>query len=171
MSNKNSSEGKKLKKKTSAKIEVPVRDLINNFIVFNDTSFIYEVMTEKNDLGKLLLRKGNMYLKFDRKTIQQGLVDGKYRRPNEHELKKHLIKEQEYFQELTSKLVHRIILAQALIECNDDLRDDYADDKYISNILEKSTKQLERLATAAYNNMFKTDPKILTYFLDRKSVV
>lgn len=145
---------------------VPVADLINNFILVKETGFIYEIIQDKKNKGTLFLRKGNAYQKFDRKVIAQRLVDGKYSRPNEHQLKQHIAKEQKYFQELTEKLVHRIVLGQALIECNDDLIEDYADDKYIKNTIEKSNKQLSRLVEDVYARMYNTEPKMLVYCLE-----
>lgn len=133
----------------------------------HDNGAIFQVLPHEKDFTKVWLRYRNKYEKFEYKSIRQGLVDGRWREVNVHELRKHLEAEQEYFSELNEKLVKRVILTQVLMELDDDLKKDFVDDKYMRNVLDKSEKQFSRLVEGAYDRMYKIDKTMLQNFMNQ----
>ena len=126
---------------------------------------LFQVLTSKDNPGKVRLRTRNKYEEFSETSIKQGIVDGRWTYPNEHEVKKHIEAEEKYLTELTHRLVKRVLMTQLLMELDDDLKKDYADDKYMRSILDRSEKAFFRLTEGAYGKMYNIDKTMLQNFM------
>lgn len=126
---------------------------------------IFRVLAHQKKVGKVYLQSKNSYREFDFIAIKNGLVDGKWLPINQHELKKHLKSEELYREQLTKKLVKRILFTQLLMELDDSLKEDYENDNYVRGILERSEKLFDRLVTEQYAKFYSIDKQIVLNFL------
>lgn len=125
------------------------------------SGIIYHVVADLKNNKNVLLRKGNTFTKLLFLEIKTGIVNGRWKEPNEHEIKAFVKADNEYFQALNYKLVQRILLTQILLELGDDLRQDFMDDKYIHGLLEKCEKQFTRLIKENNARMYAIDKEML----------
>jgi|GEM_PF-3280006 len=130
------------------------------------TGIVYHLLMHSKQPNTCFLRTGNHHEKFLLSTIQNGLVSGKWADPNEHEIKAFEKKDLAYFQELTYKLINRVLYAQLLLEIDDDLKKDFMDDNYMRGIIERSEKQCTRLITENMAKMYGANKEALFTFLN-----
>jgi hypothetical protein len=148
---------------SSTKIEEsPKQQYVKNV----STGFIYHAVADIKNEKNILLRKGNSFTKFLLSDIKNGLVTGVWKEPNEHEIRAFVKQDNEYFQQLNYKLVMRVLLTQIMLELDDDLKQDFMDDKYIHGLLERSEKQFTRLIKENFGRMYAIDKEILLTFLN-----
>ena len=126
---------------------------------------IFRVLVHPRKLGKVYLQSKNNYKEFDYLAIKNGLVAGDWLAINQHELKKHLKSEELYREQLTRKLIKRVLFTQLLMELDDSLKEDYENDNYIRGILERSEKLFERLVTEQYAKFYSIDKQMVLNFL------
>lgn len=126
---------------------------------------IFRVLAHPRKVGKVYLQSKNNYKEFDFLAIKNGLVSGDWLAINQHELKNHLKSEELYREQLTRKLIKRILFTQLLMELDDSLKEDYENDNYVRGILERSEKVFERLVTEQYAKFYSIDKQMVLNFL------
>lgn len=126
---------------------------------------IFRVLAHPRKLGKVYLQSKNSYKEFDFLAIKNGLVIGDWLAINQHELKKHLKSEELYREQLTRKLIKRVLFTQLLMELDDSLKEDYENDNYVRGILERSEKLFSRLITEQYAKFYSIDKQMVLNFL------
>lgn len=145
--------------------ELNMNDVLSQYIKTRKGN-IYQVLGNPKSPKTAILRSGRTQIKTTTLDIRQGLVDGRYQSINEHEWRKWVKEDNEYIDELTKKLLRRIILTQLLIELDDELIEDYQDDKYFRGLLERTNKASERIAVKQYNNLYKTNKQVLVNMMN-----
>ena len=133
-----------------------IEQLLDQHIKHKNGTIFQVLMHDKNE-DICFLRRGNKYIKKKKLELHQGLVSGEWLAINEHELGRFTNEDEIKIQWLTMKLVKRIILAQTLIEGDDELIPEYSDDKYFRGLLEKSNKECERIASKQYDKIYGAD--------------
>lgn len=126
---------------------------------------IFRILAHPRKLGKVYLQSKNSYKEFDFLAIKNGLVAGDWLAINQHELKKHLKSEELYREQLTRKLIKRVLFTQLLMELDDSLKEDYENDNYVRGILERYEKVFERLVTEQYAKFYSIDKQMVLNFL------
>lgn len=126
---------------------------------------IFRVLAHPRKVGKVYLQSKNNYKEFDYLAIKKGLVAGDWLPINQHELKKHLKSEELYREQLTRKLVKRVLFTQLQMELDDSLKEDYENDNYVRGILERSEKLFSRLVTEQYAKFYNIDKQMVLNFL------
>lgn len=124
------------------------------------SGFIFQILPNKVP-GKLFLRSKNNYHKDTVQGVRKKLDSG-WSHPTKPEVEEWLKKDDAYIEAFTRKLVKRIILAQVLIEQNDELIADNVDSKHLVNQLRKSNKELERIVGKHFDNIYGADKTITT---------
>lgn len=137
-------------------IKITTEQLLDQHVK-NKEGKIFQVLMHSKNPNLCFLRRGNKYIKKEKKSIRQGLVNGEWRQINEHELKSFLDEDGKKLEGLSLKLVKRIILAQTLIEWDDELILEHSNDNYFRNQLAKSNKECERIASKYYDIIYKAD--------------
>lgn len=144
----------------------PLMEEILKAYIKNKNGAIFNVLKHKNKPGVALLRSRNNYYEKSIRELKQGLVDGEWFSINEHEYRKWVKKDNEFIEMLTKKMLKRILLAQLLIEVDDELIEFNEGNKYFRNLLEKSNKQAERIASEQYDNLYNSDKDILVNIIN-----
>lgn len=124
------------------------------------SGFIFQILPGKTS-GKLFLRSKNNYYKDTVQGVRKKL-DTDWSHATKLEVEDWLKKDDEYIEAFTRKLVKRIILAQVLIEQNDELIADNVESKHLVNLLRKSNKELERIVGKHFDNIYGADKTITT---------
>ena len=151
-------------KSLSTKDAVSIEEQLSQYVKHSNGA-IFRVLAHEKKIGKVLLYSKNKHEEYDFLKLRNGLVDGSWKTINEHELRKHIKSEEEYQQQLSFKLVKRILFTQLLMEVDDELTNDFENDKYIRGILEKSEKQFIRLISEQYNKFYQIDKQAVHNFL------
>lgn len=131
-------------------------EMLDQFVK-HENGIIFHVLAHKTKNNICFLRRGNKYIQKNKLEIKQGLVDGKWKRINEHELKRFLDEDNERLMALTRKMVNRAVHSQALLDIDDELKSDFEDDKRMSSVLERSSKEVERVSNKAFEKIFDKD--------------
>lgn len=152
-------------KTNDSNTETVAKPVTDQYIKNVSSGFIYHVLPVEKDKSSVYLRTKNSYTKFKFLDIKQGIVKGIWSDPNEHEIRDFQERDKLYFQEFTFKLIKRIMYTQLLLELDDDLKEDFSDDKYMQNILEKSEKQFIRVVKETYPRMYAIDKNTLNTFM------
>ena len=152
-------------KSESSDTKTLTKEVLESYTKHVKTGAIFQVLTDPNKEGKLLLRAKNSQKVFTHLQLQQGIVNGTWTKVNEHEVRQFIEKENKHMEELNNKLVKRVILSQLLLELDDELKEDYSDDKYIHGLLERCDKAFERLIREAYKRMYDIDKTFLINLL------
>jgi hypothetical protein len=135
--------------------------------VKDKTGTIYLLYAAGKKKGTVILKNQNIKREVGVLTIDQGLVDGNYTYPNEHELRKFIALENAYVENITHKLIKRVMLGQLIIELDDELRVDFKDDKYIRNQIEKTEKIFLRIIDDKYQAMYGANKEVLQTLLNK----
>lgn len=154
------------RKSESSGTNVPIKDLLQMYIKHVPTGAIFQTLQDTKNEDKLFLRSKNSHKSFTHQQIQQGVVDGRWTTPNEHELRKHIREENDHMEKYTHRLVKRIIYTQLMMELDSELIEDHADDKNIRSLLERSEKHFERLVKENFNRLYNVDKEYLTNFMN-----
>lgn len=134
---------------------------VDNYIKHkNGAIFLLTENTRSKNLV-FLVSKRNKMNSFSLKNIRQGLIDGEWLRVNEHEVAAWDSVYSEHMLKITQKVLKHVIVAELLIEIDEDLDADEIGDRYFRNLLAKSNKQAMRIAEKHFNNLYKVDPVIL----------
>lgn len=131
---------------------------ISKSFLKSPSGFIFQILPTKAP-GRILLRSKNDYHKETVEGAQKKLKSG-WSHPTKEEVEEWIKKDDAYIESFTRKLVKRIILAQVLIEQNDELIADNVNDKYLVNQLKKSNKELERVVGKHYDNIYNADKTV-----------
>jgi hypothetical protein len=131
----------------------------------NKNGAIFQVFADKKRHGKVYLRSRNKYISIDMLKLKQGLVNGEWLNVNVGELKTWISEDSAYILNLTQKLLKRVILTQLLIELDDELIEDYENEKTFRNHLLKTNKEAERIASKNYDRLYNVDKTILQNFM------
>ncbi len=146
--------------------QVPLSELQQQYIKHVETGAIFHVLQDTKKERNVFLRSKNSYKGLDKIKLQQGIVDGKWSTPNEHELRKHIELENAYYQELTYRLLKRVMFTQLLLELDNELMKDYSDDKYMHGLLTRCEKQFERLVKEEYPKLYAINKEMMMNFLN-----
>lgn len=144
--------------------QLPLSKILEQYIKYPNGA-IFQVMAHPKKVGKVLLYSKNKYLEIDFLKVKNGLVKKEYFPINEHEYRKHVKEEELYQQEFSYRLVKRILYTQLLIELDDELKQDFSDDKYVLGLLERCEKQFERLVKEQFARFYNIDKQITNNFL------
>ena len=128
---------------------------------------IFHVVKHNKYAYKCYLRSRNNYREVNLIWVKQQIVSGGWSAINEGEWKKWVKKDNEYINKLSHKLVKRVIMAQLLLEINDDLAEDHEDNKYLKNVLNKSNKECERIVKRNYEKLYSSDESLLQNVLNK----
>ena len=134
------------------------REILESY-VRDDKGVIYQLVPHKID-GYLHLRRGNNYRGVVKKEIQQNIVKGDWRFPNEHELSKFLKEDNQVLHEITQLILKRVLLTQLLIEVDDELIPHFEDDNRARNLIQKSQGHLDRKNKLIFAKIFSEDEQI-----------
>jgi hypothetical protein len=141
--------------------EKSARDRVDNYIKHkNGAIFLLTENTKSKDLVFLVSKKNKMN-SFSLKNIRQGLVDGEWLEVNEHEVAKWDSVYSDHILNVTQKVLKHVMIAELLIEVDEDLDTEEIGDSYFRNLLAKSNKQAMRIAEKHFNNLYKVDPVML----------
>ena len=135
--------------------------------VKTDKGTIYHVIKHKKNERLCYLRRRNTFIEYKISDVKQRLVTGGWSSINEHEWKKFVEKDNAYIEALSQRLIKRIIIAQLLLEVNDELIEDNEDNKYLKNKLEKSNKECERIVRKNYDTLYYTDENMVQNVLNK----
>ena len=135
--------------------------------VKSKSGIIYQVILHDNKPGRVLLRNKNKYIETSLISIKQGIVNGTWIEINEHEQKAWVKQDDIYMQSLTRKLLKRVIISQLLLELDEDLMEDFKDDKRMNSVLSRSTKECERVCAEQYNKLYNIDKTFLQNFINQ----
>lgn len=155
----------KLKSENSS-TSVPLSELKKQYIKHVQTGAIFQTRKHDKDDKKLYLRCKNSFSVFTIQQITQGIVNGVWVEPNEHELRKHIAEENKYFEEYSYRLIKRVIYTQLLLEVDSDLIQDHSDDKDMRKLLERCETRFERLIKEHFTRLYHTDKDYLTNFMN-----
>lgn len=139
--------------------EISMQSILDQYVKNEDGS-IFHVLQHKTKPHLCLLRTKNKYIQKPILEIRQGLADGTWKGVNEHEWKKWVEIDNAYVEEFTIKLIKRTLLAQLLLELDDELIPDFEDNKYFKGLLEKSNKECERIACKSYDRLYGADKEM-----------
>lgn len=142
------------------KPKISMKDILAGYIKHKNGA-IFQVLENERVPGQVFLRAKNTYTKKPLLELRQGLVNGTWFPINEHEWKRWVKKDNEYIEQLTHKKVKRIILAQLLLELDEELVKDNADDKRFRAVLERSNKETERIASKMYDKLYEANKETL----------
>lgn len=148
-----------MKNKTQEKPKVDLQAMLKDYVKADD-GLVYHALQSKKKESICYLRRKNKYIKIGLKTIKQNLVDRKFKEINEHELKNFHKEDNAWAEVFVQKLIKRTVLAQLLIELDDELREDFEDDNRMRAVLAKSTKEVERVANKFYDRMYSAEERI-----------
>jgi hypothetical protein len=140
--------------------ETPIEMLMPQYCK-NADGVIFHITKNEKNADFCFLRHKNNRQRYSMKVIDQGIVNKSWFYVNEHELRKHLKMEEDYFNVLSEKLLRRILMTQLLLELDDDLTKDYAGDKYMQNILLRSEKEFKRLLNDNYDKVFRMNQEVI----------
>lgn len=127
------------------------------------------VQDEKGNIHQLVagkikeyvyLRRGNNYKSYVRREIQQNIVNGKWKFPNEHELHRFILEDNKVIAEINRMILKRVLLTQILIEVDDWLKPHFEDDNRARNLLTKCQDHLDRKNTHLFNKVYKQDEQM-----------
>lgn len=134
---------------------------VDNYVKHkNGAIFLLTENTRSKDLV-FLVSKRNKMNSFSLKDIRQGLVDGEWLRVNQHEVAAWDKVYSNHMLGITQKVLKHVMVAELLIEIDEDLDEEEIGDRYFRNLLAKSNKQAMRIAEKHFNNLYKVDPIIL----------
>ena len=128
---------------------------------------IYHIVKHNRSVYKCYLRSGNSYTEAGLADIKQKIVNREWSAINEHEWKKWVKTDNEIIKKISNKLVKRVIMAQILLEINDDLIDDHQDNKYLKSVINKSNKECERIVKKNYDMMYDQDETLVQNLLNK----
>lgn len=148
------------------KPDIKLKQILDNYIKHKDGA-IFQVLEKKDDPNTVFLRTKNKYIKKKLIDLRQGIVDGTWMEVNEHEWKKWVAKDNTHMEELSQKLVKRIVLAQLLLELDEELKQDYEEKKYFRGLLEKSNKEAERITCEQFDKLYSVDKDILQNIMSK----
>lgn len=147
------------------KVKEPVQmDEVLKAYIKNKNGAIFNVLKHSKKKHIALLRSKNNYYEKPILELKQGLVDGTWSAINMHEYRKWVEEDNLFIEGLTRKMLKRIILAQLLIELDDELIELNEGNKYFRNILEKSNKQSERIVNEQYDRLYHYNKDMLINF-------
>lgn len=138
------------------KEEITMQSILEQYVK-DESGSIFHVLQHNTKPHLCLLRTGNKYVQKPILEIRQGLVNGTWSSVNEHEWKKWVAEDNAYVEAFTIKLIKRTIMAQLLLELDDELIVDFEDNKYFRGLLEKSNKECERIASKSYDRLYGAD--------------
>lgn len=153
-------------KSVNSSTNTSIQEQLKHYIKHVETGAIFQMRSYEKDEKKLYLRAKNSYQVFTQQHIKQGIVNGVWREPNEHELRKHIEEENKYFEEYSYRLIKRVIYTQLLLELDSDLMQDHADDKDMRKLLERCETRFERLVKDHFARLYHTDKDYLTNFMN-----
>jgi hypothetical protein len=127
---------------------------------------MFQIMQHYKIRGKCYLRRGNKYTLKDLTEIKQGIQSGTWNQPNEHEIKNFIKEDNKKTLLITQKIVNRTLHAQALLEIDDSLKEDLEDDNRMVAVLNRSNKEIERIADKMYDRIYDKDDTVSQNLLD-----
>ncbi len=144
---------------TPDKPKIDLQTILDQYVA-TENGVVFHVLQSAKNPHICHLRRKNRHIKTDLTKVRQKLVDGKYKAINEHQLKQFLKEDNAFIAEFSQKMLKRTVLAQLLIELDDDLIQDFGDDKRMKSVLTKSNNEVERVATKMYDQVYGTEENI-----------
>lgn len=141
------------------KKELSMSDILSQYIKHKNGAIFQILSHTRPEL--VWLRTKNKYTAYKRRSLRQGIVDGKWFTINEHEWRQWVKKDNEYIDRFVKKLLKRVILAQLLIENDDSLIEDFEDVPQFRKLLERTNKESERIAIKNYDRLYAVDKTVL----------
>jgi hypothetical protein len=143
----------------------PASERVESYVKHkNGAIFLVTENTRNVDLVYLISKKNKSH-SFTKKNIRQGMIDGEWLNVNEHEVRSWDEVYTENVIRLTRKILKHVIVAELMIEIDDDLQAEEMGDKYFKNLLHKTNKQAMRIADKHFDNLYKVDPVMLQNML------
>lgn len=127
---------------------------------------IWHINTDRLKHNKVQLRNKNKTLLYRFSEFKKLNAT----QPTKAEILAFLETEKVYINEISQKLVKRAILAQLLIELDDELQSEYSDNKNFADKLRKSNQEAERLISKQYDAIYNNNPTIVTNLLNQVDV-
>ena len=150
------------KEKTSKKDHAKAIEQILEGYVQNKAGHIFQVLGDNKSKDYVNLRTANKYFRKPLLEIRQGIVDGKYKSINEHQWRKWVKEDNIKLERISQRILLRTILAQLLLENDDQLKEDHENEKNFINHLNKTEKAAERLSNKIYDRIYDADRNMLT---------
>lgn len=144
---------------TQEQPKIDINTFLNQYVA-TETGTVFHVLQSKKNKNICYLRRKNKNIQTTLLAIKQNLVDGKYKAINEHQLKAFLKEDNAYIEQFSQKLTKRTILAQLLLELDDELIQDFAHDKRMKSVLTRSNKEVERVSCKMYDRVYNAEEKI-----------
>lgn len=135
--------------------------------VKNDQGVIYHVIKHKVHKHKCYLRTRNKFVEAHINDIRQLMVSGGWSSINEHEWRNWVKEDNAYIENMSQKLIKRTMVAQLLLEVNDELIQDNEDNKYLRNKLEKSNRECERIVKKNYDTIYGADENLVQNVMNK----
>jgi len=149
--------------------EIPIEEVMKGYVQHR-MGAIFQVLKKKNDHTKVVLRKKNKHYDHLLSDIKSEIAkkDGDWRLPDKDKFIKFKQEDDVFVEMLTQKMIKRVILAQILLEVDEDLKTHNEHDRYLNNILDKSIKQCERISVKYYDRLYDIDGEMLQNMVNIK---
>ena len=119
----------------------------------------------KNNEFVYLISKNNLKAKIEKNKIFQNVVDGVWKTANEHEAKAFKKTYDENMLKITQKVLKHVIVAELMVEVDEDLDFEKIGDKYFRSLVQKSINQAGRIADKYFDNLYEVDSETLQNML------
>ena len=144
---------------------VPAKDRLDNYVK-HENGAVFLLTENTREKGKVFLVSSKYkFHSVSLQSIKQGLVDGKWRYVNEHEVRKFDDEYIENVNAIVQKVLKHVIAAELLMSVDADLDAQEIGDRYFRSLLAKSNKHAERIANKHVDNIYEADPEMFNHII------